>query len=65
MHLKAAETHDMGNGIPLLQNWAAYTAAQKSVFGSGIYCLVYIQMKRLPKHCCWTMYDAAQNYGYR
>ena len=36
MHLKAAQTYDMGSGMPLciLQNRAAYTAAEKSVFGS-------------------------------
>jgi hypothetical protein len=40
MHLKAAKTHDMGSGILLLQNWAAYTAAQGSVSGSSIFCPV-------------------------
>jgi hypothetical protein len=38
MHLKAAQVYDMDSGIPLLQNWAAYTAAQESVLGSGICC---------------------------
>jgi len=34
MNVKAAQTYDMGSGMPLLQNRAAYTAAEKSVFGS-------------------------------
>jgi hypothetical protein len=72
-NLKAAQVHDRGSGIPLLQNWAAYTATHESVFGIGICCpILYTAEKaaktlllydawRCPK--LWYTLTAAQNYG--